>query len=75
MSLPDSRAFHHGKEARRNGLPCSLKDARMKPATRQDWYAGWQHQNALMMPPPSEAEIEQNNDFLRSLAAEVRAGE
>ncbi len=75
MSLPDSSAFHHGKAARANGLPCSITDARMKPETRQDWYAGWNHQNALMMPAPSAADIEQNNDFLRSLAAEVRAGE
>lgn len=73
-TLPDSRAFHLGKEARSNGLPCSITDARMKPETRQDWYAGWNHQNALMMPPPTETEITQNNDFLRSLAAEVRAG-
>lgn len=75
MSLPDSSAFHLGKEARKNGLPCHLRDARLKPENRADWYVGWNHQNALMMPQPSEAEIEQNNGFLRSLAAEVRASE
>ena len=73
MILPDSSAFHHGKEARRNGLPCVISDGRMKPETRADWYAGWNHQDAMMKPQPSEAEIEQNNAFLRSLAAEVRA--
>lgn len=73
MNLPDSSAFHHGKEARKNGLPCVISDGRMKPETRADWYAGWNHQDAMMKPQPSEAEIEQNNAFLRSLAAEVRA--
>lgn len=73
MRLPDSRAFHLGKEARSNGLPCTITDARLKPETRQDWHAGWNHQDALMKPQPSEAEITQNNDFLRTLAAEIRA--
>lgn len=73
MQLPDSIAFHHGKEARKTGLPCSLTDARMKPQTRQEWYAGWNHQDALMKPAPSAEDIEQNNGFLRDLAAEVRA--
>lgn len=72
MSLPDTRAFHLGKEARSRGLPCSISDARLKPETRADWYAGWNHQNALMMPQPSAEEIAQNNNFLRDLAASVR---
>ncbi|MES2598647.1 MAG: hypothetical protein V4662_25150 [Verrucomicrobiota bacterium] len=73
MSLPDSRAFHHGKEARKNGLPCSITDARLAPSTRQDWYAGWNHQNALMMPQPSADVIDQNKTFLSNLADSVRA--
>lgn len=72
--LPNTPAFHLGKEARKNGLPCMITDGRLMPKTRDDWYAGWNHQDALMKPQPSEAEITQNNDFLRSLAAEVRAG-
>ena len=69
----DSQAFHRGKEARHRGLPCIITDARMKPETRQDWYAGWNHQDALLKPQPSEEEITQNNSFLRDLAAQVRA--
>lgn len=72
-ALPDSRAFHLGKEARANGLPCSITDGRLSPQTRQDWYAGWNHQDALMKPQPSAEEVEQSNAFLRDLAAEVRA--
>jgi len=73
MSLPDSSAFHHGKEARKNGLPCIISDGRIKPETRADWYAGWNHQDAMMMPPPSAEEIAQNQQFFSALAAEVRA--
>jgi hypothetical protein len=72
-SLPNSRAFHLGKEARKNGLPCVISDGRLTPQTRQDWYAGWNHQDKLTRPAPSAAEIDQNNNFLRDLAASVRA--
>lgn len=72
MRLPDSSAFHQGKEARSRGRPCVITDGRLKPRTRQDWISGWLYQDKLMAPRPSDEAIAENNAFLRSLAEEVR---
>jgi hypothetical protein len=72
MKLPDSSAFHHGKEARARGLPCLLTDGRLKPETRADWFEGWRHQDRLMSPPPSTEKISAFNGFLSNLSNECR---
>jgi hypothetical protein len=72
MTLPDSSAFHHGKEARKNNLPCILGDGRLKAETRADWYAGWNHQDRLMAPPLTADQINAFNGFLSDLAKECR---
>lgn len=72
MKLPNSSAFHHGKEARFRGLPCTLTDGRLKPETRADWYAGWNHQDRLMAPPTTTDQINAFNGFLSDLAKECR---
>lgn len=71
--LPDSSAFHRGKEARSRGLPCVNMDGRLAPSSRQDWISGWLHQDKLMAPRPSDEAIAEHNAFLRGLAKEVRA--
>ncbi len=73
MQPLDSKAFHRGKEARSNGRPCSMTDGRLSRKSRDEWYAGWNYQDGLMKPAPSTEEIAQNNNFLRDLAASVRA--
>ena len=70
---PNCQHFHAGKQARAENNPCIIQDARMLPATRQSWYDGWNYQNALMMPAPTEMEIVQSRDFLKNLSASLRS--
>lgn len=72
MSQPNSSHFHNGKAARKAGKPCHISDARMTPQSRAEWYAGWNTQDVLMRPPPSAAEVEQNDSFFANLRAELR---
>jgi len=74
MSQPNSSHFHNGKAARAAGKPCVISDGRMTPQTRQEWYDGWNYQDALMRPVPSADEIEDTASFLRGLKQSVKEG-
>lgn len=73
MSQPNSSHFHNGKAARAAGKPCVISDGRMTAQTRQEWYDGWNHQDALMRPVPTEAEIEDTAAFLRGLKLTLKS--
>lgn len=76
MSQPNSHWFHVGKQARANGRPCQCPpDSRMSAASRSEWYAGWSHQDALMRPPPTQAEIDDTAALLAQLKASLAASE
>jgi hypothetical protein len=74
MSQPNSSHFHNGKAARAAGKPCVISDGRMTNASRQEWYDGWNFQDALMRPVPSAEEIEDTASFLRDLKQSVKEG-
>ena len=69
---PNSHWFHLGKEARRNGKPCTITDGRMRHNARQEFYEGWNFQDALMRPQPTHEEVAQNDEFFADLRAELR---
>ncbi len=73
MKQPASGHFHNGKAARKAGEPCVISDARMTPASRQEWYDGWNCQDALMRPVPTQAEIDDTAHFLTNLKASLKA--
>jgi hypothetical protein len=73
MSQPNSSHFHNGKAARAAGKPCVISDGRMTPQTRQEWYDGWNYQDALMRPVPSAEEIEDTASFLQSLKLTLKS--
>jgi hypothetical protein len=52
----------------------SLTDARLSPESRQLWYDGWNYQDALMRPVPTNEEIEDTASFLQSLKQGVKEG-
>ena len=72
MNQPNSSHFHAGKAARQTGKPCTITDGRLSPQSRAEWYAGWNMQDVLMRPPPTSAEVEQNDSFFADLRAELR---
>lgn len=74
MSQPNSSHFHNGKAARAAGKPCVISDARMTPQSVQQWYDGWNFQDALMQPAPTQAEIDDTADFLRGLKTRLKEG-
>ncbi|MGV3663864.1 MAG: hypothetical protein ACO1TE_27075 [Prosthecobacter sp.] len=70
---PNSSHFHAGKAARKDGKACFISDGRMKPESREQWYAGWNYQNNAMLPQAEQAVVEQNESFFATLRAELRA--
>lgn len=72
MIQPNSSHFHAGKAARQAGRPCIISDGRMKPESRQEWYAGWNFQDAFMRGQPDAEHVAQNDEFFTSLRAELR---
>jgi hypothetical protein len=75
MSQSNSSHFHNGKAARARGEACiAPTDARLAPESRQLWYDGWNHQDALMRPVPTNEEIEDTASFLRGLKQSVKEG-
>lgn len=74
MIQPGSHHFHNGKAARAANKPCLIADARMSPESRQLWYDGWNHQDALMQPAPTQAEIDDAADFLSGLKQALKEG-
>jgi len=74
MKQPESSHFHAGKAARADGRPCHNSDARLSVESRNQWYAGWNYQDAAMRPAPTAEEIDQNDTFFADLRAELRGG-
>lgn len=72
FNQPNSHWFHLGKEARKNGQECRITDGRMRSNARQEFYEGWNYQDALMRGPPTEEFIQQNEAFFADLRAELR---
>lgn len=74
MSQPNSTWFHLGKEARANDKPCQCPpDGRMSKGSRQEWYDGWNYQDALMSGPASQEAYDNTANFLKGLKAELQA--
>lgn len=68
MKQSNSSHFHHGKAARARSEACiAPADGRMTPESRQQWYDGWNLQDSLMKPVPSDAEIADTASFLKTL--------
>jgi hypothetical protein len=59
--------FHRGKEARRLGQARMIPDARLSSQSRQEWYDGWDEQNAAMRPVPTEAQRAEHRAFCENL--------
>ena len=74
MIQPNCPHFHAGKQARADGKPFLITDARLKGTSRQSWYDGWNFQDAQMRPQPTEEEIQQNDSFFKGLKNELRKG-
>jgi|GEM_PF-2605381 len=72
MSQPNSSHFHAGKAARHAHRPCIISDGRMNAVSRQEWYEGWNFQDALMRGQPSAEDVAQNDTFFADLRAELR---
>ncbi|WP_294398161.1 hypothetical protein [Prosthecobacter sp.] len=47
-------------------------DARLSLQSREEWYAGWNHQDALMRGQPDAELVTQNEDFFADLRRELR---
>ncbi len=74
MSQPNSHHFHNGKAARARGEACiAPTDVRLSPESRQQWYDGWNHQDALMRPVPTAEELSQNESFFAGLKESLKA--
>lgn len=72
MRFSNSAHYHAGKAARAAGKPCICTDARLLPMSRQDWYDGWNFQDACMRAAPSQAELEDMADFLQGLRESLK---
>ncbi|MCF7785602.1 MAG: hypothetical protein K9N47_05735 [Prosthecobacter sp.] len=72
MIQPNSSHFHAGKAARQAGKICMNTDARLSLQSREEWYAGWNHQDALMRGQPDAELVTQNEDFFADLRRELR---
>lgn len=72
MTQPNSPHFHRGKAARQANQPCRITDGRMTGKSREEWYAGWNFQDALLRGQPDAGLIEQNETFFADLRTELR---
>ena len=51
--------FNRGRDAFTEVRPCFCNDARISGASRQAWYNGWRHQQALNTSPALREELDQ----------------
>lgn len=72
MKQPNSSFFHAGKAARQAGKICMNTDARISQQHRDEWYEGWNFQDAFLRGQPDAELIEQNENFFADLRAELR---
>ena len=72
MKQSNSSHFHAGKAARQAGKICMNTDARLSQQHRDEWYAGWNYQDALMRGPADAELVSQNETFFADLRAELR---
>lgn len=49
-----------------------ITDGRMRHNSRQEFYEGWNYQDALMLGQPSAEEVAQNDQFFADLRAELK---
>lgn len=73
MKDPLQTWYYRGREARGRGLPRELPDGRISAENRASWGRGWDDEDTMRAPKPTEAEVEEFNAFFRGLAAEVRS--
>jgi hypothetical protein len=64
-----SKFFHRGKEARSLGHDRALKDGRVTPANRRDFYEGWDEQDRYMRPKPTPEEQQESEEALSGIRA------
>lgn len=70
----DKETWHfRGREARGQGKARELPDGRISLTNRQAFYDGWDTEDRLRGPKPTEAQVAAFNGFLSGLAAEVRS--
>lgn len=66
--------FHRGKEARSLGHDRTVNDGRLSPASRQQFYAGWDEQDHLMSPQASAAQKAATIAGLREIRRHLEMG-
>ena len=73
----NNKWFYRGREVRGRGKPRHSPNVRLSQANKQQFYAGWDEEERLRQPPPTEAEkseAESVRQKLRQFAADFRAG-
>lgn len=58
--MSGDKYFHRGKEARGHGLPREILDGRMSAESRQQFLAGWDEQDRLSAPPPTQEQLDES---------------
>lgn len=64
--MTDSHAYWEGRRARGRGEPRELIDGRWSPASRNDWFKGWDDEDQIRAPKLSPEEREK---FLAGMKA------
>jgi hypothetical protein len=73
MTASPSKWFYRGREARGHGQARELPDGRISPASRAEWFAGWDAEDRLRLQLTPEAAAKSNallaklRDFAASL--------
>lgn len=68
----NERAHTSGKAARWAGKDRVITDGRLSPASRRDWYAGWDFQDNIMRNADNSDAAARNNNIDR-LKTTIRA--
>lgn len=68
----NERAYTAGRTARWAGRERVVHDGRLNPASRRDWYAGWDDQDAYMR-EEMDRDIEGRNKRIDRLKRSVRS--
>lgn len=63
--MSETRAYWNGRRARSQDRPREIADDRSTPASRKQWYAGWDEEDGYKSPKPTP---EQKQKFLAGLA-------
>jgi len=68
-----SKWFHRGKFARMRGEERAVKDGRISPQSRQEFYEGWDEQDRYMQPPLTSDQEAERDEALAGIQAFLAA--